>query len=190
MGFESPHSWVAQVTYLMPWHCHLPSAWKKIRMSFWDSRVPLWMAGTEKAWNTGRSVPEQGRSCSLEVRSRAQAELNTDWPKTLRSKGKSPLGRVPSADKETWCWGGACGGRGQEAVSALSAGEDFCDTGKGHRVSEGRQEEPGQSNQESQGWCESDGSLSLCVAEGKLQRRWCWDQSKCDYQHWIHLSSN
>lgn len=35
----------------------LPSAWKRIRMSFWESRVPLRMAGTEKAWNTGVSCP-------------------------------------------------------------------------------------------------------------------------------------
>lgn len=30
-----------------------PSAWKRIRMSSWESRVPLRMAGAEKAWNTG-----------------------------------------------------------------------------------------------------------------------------------------
>lgn len=73
--------------------------------------------------------------------------------------------------------------RGQEAVTALSAGEDFCDTGKGHCVSERRQEEPGQLNQGSQGSCGTDGSLSVYVAEGKFQRRRCWDQSRCGHQH-------
>lgn len=45
--------------YLVPWHCHLPSAWK-MGMSFWESRVSLRMAGTEKAWNTGKVCPWTG----------------------------------------------------------------------------------------------------------------------------------